>query len=72
MILFTYKKPNKLLFFNVIEAKRIHENMIKSGWQHISTIYAATYMNQIAATIMDDAIPDSIKVQRIRDLLESE
>jgi hypothetical protein len=72
MILFTYKKGNKLFFLNEIEAQRIHENMIKSGWQHISTIHAATYLNEIAATIMDHAIPDSIKVQRIRDLLESE
>lgn len=72
MILFTYKKENKLLFMNEIEAKRMHENMIKGGWQHISTIHAATYMNQIARTIMDDDLPNDIKVQRIRNLLESE
>ena len=72
MILFTYKKDSRLMFLNEIEAKKMHYNMIARGFQHISTIHAATYLNQIAGNIMNDDIPDGIKVQRIRDLLESQ
>jgi hypothetical protein len=72
MILFIYKKENKLVFMNEIEAQRIHENMISGGWQHISTIHAATYLNTIAGILYNDGMTDQHKVQDIINLLESE
>ena len=72
MILFTYKKDDKIRFLEPQQAQKLHDNMTAGGFQHISTIHSPTYLNDIANILCDKKMDDQKKVRLIRELLEAE
>ena len=72
MILFTYKKDDKIRFLDLQQAQKLHDNMIADGWKHISTIHSPKYLNNIANIVNDEKMDDQKKVRLIRKQLEAE
>ena len=72
MTAFAYRKGDQVVFLDTIEASRMHEDLIKHGYRHISTINSCNYLNIIGGIVRDEDISDRQKVIEIRKLLESE
>ena len=71
MIAFVYKKGTEIVFKAFCdESDMIHEDMINSGYEHISTINTVIYLNQIS-TVLYSRIDVTKKVKLIKEIIES-